>query len=148
MPPLNGRVQGRRTVGMIGVAISTLLVILLVACSDPVTWSAQCRSSDGTWIATAHTVEHSGFGTGGAETTVEIKRSSGSESSERVLAFADDGRAIKLKIQWDGSSRLSVVYDADPQMLYYQVAKTSGVDISVRDVSDDSKPRPRVSARP
>ena len=148
MSPLSRLAQKNRGIGMRGRALFTLLVIFLVGCSDPITWSEQCRSSDGMWTATAHTIEHSGFGTGGAETTVEIKRSSGSQSSERVLAFADDGRAIKLQMQWDGSSHLSVVYDADPQMLYYQVLKTSGVDISVRDISNDPRGRARPSARP
>lgn len=133
---------------MMACTLCTLLGMFLVACGDPVTWSEQRRSSDGLWTATAHSVEHSGFGTGGVETTVEIKRSSGSQSSERVLAFADDGRAIKLQMQWDGPSHLSVVYDANPQLLYYQVVRTSGVDISVRDLSSNERDRSVPSARP
>lgn len=125
-----------------------LVGMLLVACSDPVIWHEECRSSEGTWTAKAHTIERSGFGTGAVETIVEIERSPGSQSPERVLAFADDGRAIKLTMRWDGPSHLSITYFADPQMLYYQVSKTSGVDISVTDVANDLRELPRPSARP
>jgi hypothetical protein len=124
-----------------------VLVICLVACNDPVIWSKECSSSNGTWIASARTVEHSGFGTGGAETIVEIKKPSDSRYSERVLAFADDGRAIKLKMQWEGSSHLAITYDADPQLLYYQVLKTSGVSISVQDFSNGQSNPPEFSTR-
>src|SRR5436305_15233888 len=105
---------------------------LFASCRNPVTWSEQSRSPDGTWIANAHTVEYSGFGTGAVETIVEIRRLSGSKSPERVLAFADGGRDLKLRMQWDGRAHFSGVYDADTQLLYYQVVRASGVDIAVR----------------
>jgi hypothetical protein len=121
-----------------------LIAVVLLACfgcRDPVTRSAESRSADGTWIATAETIEHSGFGTGGVETTVSTKRSNGSGSPERVLGFAEAGPDMSLKMQWDGPSHLVVVYKANPEFLYFQVVKTSGVDISVQNVA----PKPKVN---
>jgi hypothetical protein len=133
-------------------AMKAVLVALALStccgCRDPVTWSAESRSPDGTWIATVETIEHSGFGTGGVETTVSIKRSNGSGAPERVLAFAEGGPDMGLKMQWDGPSHLVVLYKAHPSLLYFQVVKTSGVDISVQNVSPNPQEEYRPSARP
>jgi hypothetical protein len=128
-----------------------LISIVLLACfgcKEPATWSAESRSPDGTWIARAETVEYSGFGTGGVETTVSIRRASGSGSSQRVLAFAQGGAALGLNMHWDSPSRLVVVYRANPELLYYQVVKTSGVDISVQNASPNPVEEYRPSAGP
>jgi hypothetical protein len=53
------------------------------------------------WTASAYTVEHSGFGTGGAETIVELKRADNSCSPGRVLAFDNGGPDMKLRMRWD-----------------------------------------------
>jgi len=125
------------------------LVLLFSSCSDPTTWSApDCRSPDGSFIAGAHTVEHSGFGTGGVETIVELRRAGASGSPERVLAFADGGDAIHLQIRWDSPTHLSVVYDSDPRLLYYQVVKTSGVEISAQDLPAGQRHREEASRPP
>jgi hypothetical protein len=63
-------------------ALMTMLLLSLIGCRDPVTWSTDCLSPDRTWIAIARTVEHGGFGTAGVETTVEIKRSNNSGSPD------------------------------------------------------------------
>jgi hypothetical protein len=123
-------------------------LLACIGCREPVTWSRELRSPDEKWIATAKTVEHSGFGTGGAETTVEIKRSDGSASPERVLAFADAGSDIALDMHWDGPSHFVVIYKANPVVLYFQVVKTSGVDISVQDISPKPQQEFQPSARP
>ena len=120
----------------------------LVSCADPTTSSVECRSPDHAWIARAYTVVHGGFGTAGVETIVELRRTSNSGSPERVLAFANDGPAIKLRMQWDGPKHLAVVYDADPELLYYQVAKTYGIEISVKDIGDYRGAPPPISAQP
>ena len=117
------------------VAVIAFVFGLLTACTDPITWSAECQSPDGIWTATARTVEHGGFGTGGVETIVDIKHLVDSTSPVRVLAFAEEGRAIGLTMRWDSPSHLLVTYDADPKLLYYQVVKASGVDISVENLS-------------
>jgi len=43
-----------------------------------------------------------------------------------------------LKLNWVSPSHLEVVFRDDPKMLYYQVVRTSGVEISVRDLADPS----------
>jgi len=125
-----------------------LLPLLFAGCRESAIWTSESRSQDGTWIATAQTVEYGGFGTGAVETTVEIRRSNGSGPPERVLAFADGGREIGLKMHWEGSSHLEVVYAANPVLLYFQVVKTSGIDISVQNVSPNPSQEFHPSARP
>ena len=44
-----------------------------------------------------------------------------------------------LKMRWDGQQHLVLVYNADPKYLYFQVLKTSGVDISVQNLFTDSQ---------
>jgi hypothetical protein len=108
---------------------------------DVVWRSPELRSEDGYWIAKAHTIVYSGFGSGGAETKVEIERTNGRwlESPQQVLGFDDGGDDIGLKMRWDGPEHLVVVYKGDPKHLYFQVPKTSGIDISVQNVSTDSQ---------
>ena len=80
------------------------------------------------WTAIAQTVEDGGFGTAGVETAVDVKWSRGSRSRETVLAFANGGPDIGLKMRWDGPSHLVVAYRGSPELLYFQVVKTSGIE--------------------
>jgi hypothetical protein len=48
------------------------------------------------------------------------------------------GDSMGLKMNWVTPSHLEVVFKDDPKMLYYQVVRTSGVEISVRDLADPS----------
>jgi hypothetical protein len=117
------------------IALVTLSTCMLEGCSGghPV-WSTSASSPDGHWQAVAHTLEYSGFGTGGAETIVEVQRSTGLKRSTRVLAFANDGPSIGLKMNWVSPTHLEVLFKGDPKVLYYQVVKTSGIEISVRNL--------------
>jgi hypothetical protein len=123
-----------------------LACVLLGGCGEgPTIWSATSLSPDGNWIAVAHTVQHSGPGANGAETIVEIKQTKARifervllKASTRVLAFADDGASMSLNMNWMTPSHLEVVFRDDPKLLYYQVVRTSGVEISVRDLADPS----------
>jgi hypothetical protein len=117
--------------------LAAFLLVFAIGCGGDQIWSAESRSDD--WIAKAHTVEYSGFGTGSGETTVWIERANKAwwerwESPHQVLGFANGGDAIGLKMRWDGPEHLVVVYNADPKLLYFQVLKTSGVDISVQNL--------------
>jgi hypothetical protein len=121
----------------------------LISCADPKTWSSECRSPDGMWIASAFTIEHGGFANPWVETIVEIKRANHYGSPEQVLGFDNGGSDMKLRMRWDTPTHLSVVYDDDPKTLYYQVAKTSGIDISVQDLlTDHPHANPPLSTRP
>jgi hypothetical protein len=57
------------------------------------------------------------------------------KSAIRILAFSDDGASMSLKLVWATPSHLEVVFKDDPKVLYYQVVKTSGIDITVRNLS-------------
>jgi hypothetical protein len=118
--------------------------MLMASCGEDSTiWSETSASPDGRWLAIAHTVQHSGPGANGVETIVEIKEPAPSlfrriflKTSTRVLSFMNDGASMGLKINWVTPSHLEVVFKDDPKMLYYQVARTSGLEISVRDLAD------------
>lgn len=106
-----------------------------LGCSeDPTIWSSEVRSPNGQWVAYAHTVRHGGFGTAGVETLVELRLQSGLRDKIQILAFADGGDFMNLRMFWLSPSQLHVTYADDPSMLYFQVVKTSGVDVTVSDV--------------
>jgi len=134
----------------LGRTISAILTLFaLTSCADPKVWAAECRSPDRVWTVSAYSVEHGGFGTAGVETILELKRADNSCSPGRVLAFAEGGPEIKLRMQWDNAAHLSVTYDADPEILYYQVVKACGIDITVRNsFTGHPQAKPPISARP
>ena len=101
------------------------------------------------WIASAYTIVHGGFANPGVETIVEINRANNSGSPERVLGFDNGGPDMKLRMRWDTPTHLSVAYDDDPKTLYFQVTKTSGIDIWVQDLlTDHPHANPPPSTRP
>jgi len=120
--------------------VTVLVCMLLGGCGeDPTIWSATSRSPDENWLAVAHTVQHTGPGANGVETIVEIKelkRIIFFRRSEMVLGFMNDGASMGLKINWVTPSHLEVVFKDDPKVLYHQVVRTMGVEISVRDLAD------------
>jgi hypothetical protein len=125
--------------GGIMIAVTALACALLAGCGkDPPIWSATSPSPDGKWLAVAHTAQYSGFGTNRVETIVEIKdvkRNILLDHSQRVLGFMSDGVYMGLKMNWVTPSHLEVLFKDDPKVLYYQVVRTSGVEISVRNLS-------------
>ena len=116
--------------------------MLLGSCGGASTvWSAESQSPDGSWLAVAHTVQYSGPGNNGVETIVEIKelkRMIFFRRSMMVLGFADDGASMGLKMSWVTPSHLEVAFSDDPKVLYHQVVRTMGIEISVRDLADPS----------
>lgn len=126
------------------VIVVTVLTCMLLGggCGeDPTIWSATSQSPDGNWLAVAHTVQHTGPGANGVETIVEIKelkRIIFFRRSEAVLGFANDGASMGLKMNWVTPTHLEVVFRYDPKVLYHQVVRTMGIEISVRDLADPS----------
>ena len=126
--------------------VTVLTCILLGGCGDARTvWSASSESPDGRWTAVANTREYTGPGANSVETVVEIKELKQNilfRHSERVLGFLNDGASLGLKMNWTSPTRLEVEYTDDPKMatrsseplLYYEVVRTSGVEISVRNL--------------
>jgi hypothetical protein len=72
--------------------VSLGVCVLAISCQreGDTIWSAELRSPDGRWIASARTIENSGFGTGSIQTNVYLKRTSGSTSPETILSFFHD----------------------------------------------------------
>lgn len=130
----------RKTIPLIIIGVC----VLMSGCHDVATiWSAEARSPDGYWIASARTEQHGGPGTAGIITSVYLKRINVSQPPMEVLGFSCDGPAsrpggtINLVMKWVTPSRLEVTYDGHPN-LYFQVVKVAGIDISVRDLSGES----------
>jgi hypothetical protein len=126
-------------VRMLVTVVTILACILLGSCvRDETIWSAMSPSPDGRWLAVAHTVQHSGPGNNGGETIVEIKETRRRfifKTSEMVLGFSNDGSSMGLKMSWISPTHLDVTFRDDPQVLYYQVVRTSGIEITVRDLA-------------
>lgn len=129
----------RRAIRMLITVVTVLACFFLGSCvRDETIWSATSPSPDGRWLAVAHTVQHSGPGNNGGETIVEIeatRRRFLFKTSEMVLGFSNDGGSMGLKMSWISPTHLDVTFRDDPQVLYYQVVRTSGIEITVRDLA-------------
>jgi hypothetical protein len=104
-------------------------------------WSAEARSPDGRWLASARTEQHGGFGTAGVETDVYLKWINGSHRPEVVLVFFHDptsqSRTINLSMKWVTPSHLDVTYNGHAR-IDFQVVKYGNIDISLRDLSGET----------
>ena len=114
---------------------------LVSGCQDVATiWTAETRSPDGYWIASARTDQHGGPGTAGLYTSVYLKRANVSQAPIEVLGFsvgelASQSGTLNLTMKWETPSHLDVTYNGHAATLYFQVVKCAGIDISTRDVS-------------
>jgi hypothetical protein len=124
----------------ISLIVLWVCVVLGVGCRQDVQtiWSAEARSPDGLWLATAHTVQHFGPGTAGIVTSVYLKRTNDSNSPTEILGFfhdeKDSSNTINLTMQWLTDSHLDVTYNGHAT-LDLQTVKFGGIDISVRNLS-------------
>jgi hypothetical protein len=116
-----------------------------------IVWEAKAPSPDGSWIASVRTVQGSGPGNAYLETIVYLQQNPSSASPTEVLGFdcensqvarpfvldnsANAGGSIHLTMKWVARSHLEVAYDNHPD-LHFQVVKALGVEISVRDLSN------------
>jgi hypothetical protein len=132
-------------------AIRTLIFLVILgvcilgssSCSTEDTiWTAEAPAPDGRWVASARTVETSGFGTGDIETDVFLKWAKDSKTPEHILGFVHDPRSvsktINLSMMWVTPSHLDVTYDGHATV-DLQVVKYGDVDISLRDLSSTQK---------
>ncbi len=115
--------------------------LLSVGCQDvAVTWSAEARSPDGQWLASARSQQWGGPGTAYDATTVYLKPIDDSQPETRVLAFSHQYATMKLKMVWLNPKHLDVTYGpsdrpGDHVKLDFRVAQHSGIEISVQDLS-------------
>jgi hypothetical protein len=128
------------TIGKIALAVVVGVCVLGASgCSGEDTiWAVEVPSPDGRWLATADTVETSGFGTGDIETDVFLKWTKGSKPSEHILGFVHDpksaSKTINLLMKWVEPTHLEVTYDGHATV-DLQVVKYGDVDISLQDLS-------------
>ncbi len=121
--------------------ITAALGLLLYGCHNPITtWSEESPSPDGLWLATAHTDQFSGPGNAGLVTRVELKRLRGHKQTIEILLFdfqAATPDKARVTMKWLTPTHLDVTY-AGNAALDFQVVKCAGIDISVRDLSNDN----------
>jgi hypothetical protein len=119
-------------------ALALVLCAWSLGCHQDVQtiWSAEVRSPDGHWLATAQTIQHFGPGAAGIETKVYLKFLSNTPT--QILEFFHDGndasRTINLTMKWATPSHLDVTYNGLAS-LDFQAVKCGGVEISVKVVS-------------
>jgi hypothetical protein len=119
-------------------ALALVLCAWPLGCQQDVQtiWSAEARSPDGHWLATAQTIQHFGPGAAGIETKVYLKFLSNTPT--QILEFFHDGNdassTINLTMKWATPSHLDVTYNGLAS-LDFQAVKCGGVEISVRVVS-------------
>jgi hypothetical protein len=120
--------------------IIVVVCVLLSACrGNPTTiWSAEARSPDGHWVASARTDQYSGPGNAGLYTAVQLRRTSGQKNPMEILLLdQQETGEISLKMNWLTPSHLEVAYTKRPS-LDFQVVKCAGIEISVRDLSSET----------
>ena len=138
-------VTGRRSAICTAITLISIAVFVVVSgCDDGVTtWSAEARSPDGLWLATASSRSEGGGPTAYDFTTVDLKWLRGSQPSTRVLSFSHQFPTMNLKMEWITPKHLNVTYGpsarpGDNVSLDFQVVKMSGIEISVRDLSRET----------
>lgn len=143
-----------RTPGHSPALILLLLGACLFAfgCEGPATiWREEVRSPDGLWTAIGLTEQQGGPGNAWCDTTVLLKRTNDSASPTEIVGItclgavgkaytldnvANAGGTIGLSMKWLDPSHLEVTYNKRlAGELYFQVVKTGGIDIAVRDIS-------------
>lgn len=118
--------------------LATLVAPLLGSCreDDASTWSAEVRSPDGHWLATAESRYGAGPGTAWAATSVYLRQAS--QSPTEVLEFDQQFSHMHLTMQWLTPRDLEVSYGprgpGDNVGVDLQVVRVADVNISLRKV--------------
>jgi hypothetical protein len=135
--------SGRRLAGSCAVVcLLAIAVCSVFGCREGgTTLSAEARSPDGRWVASAFSKQYGGPGTAGLYTDVYLKRTDVRQAPIEVLDFsvgelASQSGILNLTMTWQSPSRLDVTYNGRAASLYFQVVKCAGIDIVTRDVSD------------
>ena len=115
--------------------------LALSACEGPRTaWSAESRSPDGRWIATAQAVETNGIGIGDPGTFVSLNWTSGSQPPRLILALSpslssSQRGSTKVGMNWLTPTHLELTYSGK-MTVDFQAIRCDGVEISVRVLSE------------
>jgi len=112
----------------------------LVGCKNSErTWTAEMKSPDGRFIATAETLEPGGWGNGAPpETYVDLNWASGSQKPTVVFSFNDgpnEPGGMNVGVRWLTPRHLELTYKGNPT-IDFQAIKWGEVEISVRPQSN------------
>lgn len=117
------------------VVVIALIALYSCAAGHETIWSQDLLSPDGSWIASASTIENAGAGTDGIGTFVTLRPVRGSGKEVDVAEFAHDSgsekKLIDLSMHWLSKNRLDMTYDNNPEVEYY-LCKYQDVTISIR----------------
>jgi len=137
-PDGHGRVRHR-----LALSLALLGSFLLANCDDSVTtWSAEAKSPDGQWVATARTQSWGGPGTAYDATTVYLAQPARSPTA--VLGFSHQFQTMTLVMTWLTPRHLDVAYGpsekaGDSVELDLQTVRFGDVDITLRKISAGSQ---------
>jgi hypothetical protein len=113
---------------------------------DLVVWREKVASPNGSWIASAETVQNGGFGSGYVETSVYLKRKNDRQSLYSILGFSTNGPVphpyvldntvnaggtIDLEMRWVGPLHLLVTYSGNPH-INLETVKLQDVIITIK----------------
>jgi hypothetical protein len=101
------------------------------------TWTAESRSPDGLWTATARSQQWGGPGAAYDGTTVYLKWVS--QPPIEVLGFSHQYATMNLKMEWVAPRHLNVIYGesgrpGDKVEIGFQAIKCADVEITVQHV--------------
>jgi hypothetical protein len=115
-------------------------------------WKAAFPSPDGSYIATADTVQNGGFGSASIETNVYLEQAGHSDQPTEVLGFSCDGPmsrpyvldnvanaggGINLSVKWITPSHLHVTYQGRADVSF-QAVKFGKLVITLKNLADKS----------
>ena len=123
------------------VVVSLIIVACALAyrCTGGTTiWSAESKSPDGLYVASARTDQWAGPGTAYVSTSVYLKQSNSSQPPVEVLALSDDSAypagITSVEMSWLTPSHLDIKYKGHAT-IDFQAAIFQRVVISVQDTS-------------
>jgi hypothetical protein len=106
------------------------------------TWSAEAKSPDGRWLATARSQQWGGPGTAYDATTVSLKKLHSSDPPKQVLLFSHQFGTMNLDMRWLTATHLDVTYGPSARVgdhvnLDSKIARFDGIEISVQNLTDE-----------
>jgi len=130
------------------VAVLAIALACVLGCDSPdgdvaTTWSAETKSPDGHWLATAQSQQWGGPGTAYDATMVFLKKLDSSDPPRTVLQFSHQYGTMNLEMKWLTPTHLNVMYapsarPGDHVNIDFQMAEFDGVEISIEDLSGKS----------
>ena len=118
--------------------LSLIAFVGVTSCTNSEqTWSAEARSPDGKFVATARTLQPGGWGTGSPpETSVDLNWASGSQKPTQIFQFvgnADQADDMKVGMVWLSPTRLELTY-RPKRIIQFQAVRCFDVDITAKEL--------------